>query len=117
PPGRTLTFLKHHLSPQWRFLVHTILHTFLKHHGVRSDDSLWDKPVEDFFSSESESDDDIEDYIPPIPYGAFKDWEIVRCSLRNTYYHVYYQENRRHKNFFYLKELLPDRPDSHRKFI
>ncbi|GJZ78365.1 hypothetical protein Tco_0643037 [Tanacetum coccineum] len=26
PPGRTLTFLKHHLSPQWRFLVHTILH-------------------------------------------------------------------------------------------
>ncbi|GKA81715.1 hypothetical protein Tco_0788407 [Tanacetum coccineum] len=78
-----------------------------KHHGVRSDDSLWDKPVEDFFSSESESDDDIEDYIPPIPYGAFKDWEIVRCPLRNTYYHVYYQENRRHKNFFYLKELLP----------
>ncbi|GJY73762.1 hypothetical protein Tco_0478193 [Tanacetum coccineum] len=55
----------------------------------------------------SESDDDIEDYIPPIPYGAFKDWEIVRCPLRNTYYHVYYQENRRHKNFFYLKELLP----------
>ncbi|GJS65929.1 hypothetical protein Tco_0680493 [Tanacetum coccineum] len=78
-----------------------------KHRGVRSDDSLWDKPVEDFFSSESESDDDIEDYIPPIPYGAFKDWEIVRCPLRNTYYHVYYQENRRHKNFFYLKELLP----------
>ncbi|GJV17924.1 hypothetical protein Tco_1363247 [Tanacetum coccineum] len=26
PPGRTLTFLKHHFSPQWRFLVHTILH-------------------------------------------------------------------------------------------
>ncbi|GJW30004.1 hypothetical protein Tco_0046879 [Tanacetum coccineum] len=39
-----------------------------KHRGVRSDDSLWDKPVEDFFSSESESDDDIEDYIPNIPY-------------------------------------------------
>ncbi|GJS06155.1 hypothetical protein Tco_0362951 [Tanacetum coccineum] len=52
-------------------------------------------------SSESESDDDIEEYIPPIPYGAFKDWEIVRCPLRNTYYHVYYQENRRHRNFFY----------------
>ncbi|GKD28411.1 hypothetical protein Tco_1239189 [Tanacetum coccineum] len=50
-----------------------------KHRGVRSDDSLWDKPVEDFFSSESESDDDIEDYIPPIPYGAFKDWEIIGC--------------------------------------
>ncbi|GJU77934.1 hypothetical protein Tco_1275004 [Tanacetum coccineum] len=78
-----------------------------KHRGVRSDTSLWDRPVDDFLSSESESDDDIEDYIPPIPYGAFKDWEIVRCPLRNTYYHVYYQENRRHKNFFYLKELLP----------
>ncbi|GKC41760.1 hypothetical protein Tco_1059482 [Tanacetum coccineum] len=78
-----------------------------KHHGVRSDDSLWDKPVEDFFSSESESDDDIEDYIPPLPYGAFKDWEIVRCPLSTTYYHVYYQENRRQKSFFYLKQLLP----------
>ncbi|GJW98591.1 hypothetical protein Tco_0180399, partial [Tanacetum coccineum] len=78
-----------------------------KHRGVRSDDSLWDKPVEDFFSSESESDDDMETYIPPIPYGAFKDWEIVRCPLSNTYYHVYYQENRRQKSFFYLKELLP----------
>ncbi|GJX79755.1 hypothetical protein Tco_0327904, partial [Tanacetum coccineum] len=78
-----------------------------KHRGVRSDTSLWDRPVDDFLSSESESDDDIEDYIPPIPYGAFKYWEIVRCPLRNTYYHVYYQENRRHKNFFYLKELLP----------
>ncbi|GJW21544.1 hypothetical protein Tco_0032166 [Tanacetum coccineum] len=66
-----------------------------KHRRVRSDDSLWDKPVEDFFSSESESDDDMKTYIPPIPYGAFKDWEIVRCSLSNTYYHVYYQENRR----------------------
>ncbi|GJZ78364.1 hypothetical protein Tco_0643036 [Tanacetum coccineum] len=75
--------------------------------GCGSDTSLWDRPVDDFLSSESESDDDIEDYIPPIPYGAFKDWEIVRCPLRNTYYHVYYQDNRRHKNFFYLKELLP----------
>ncbi|GJY64433.1 hypothetical protein Tco_0465893 [Tanacetum coccineum] len=63
--------------------------------------------VEDFFSSESESDDDMETYIPPIPYGAFKDWEIVRCPLSNTYYHVYYQENRRQQSFFYLKELLP----------
>ncbi|GKB13815.1 hypothetical protein Tco_0847738 [Tanacetum coccineum] len=60
-------------------------------HRVRSDTSLWDRPVDDFLSSESESDDDIEDYIPPIPYGAFKDWEIVRCPIRNTYYHVYYQ--------------------------
>ncbi|GJX22425.1 hypothetical protein Tco_0226870 [Tanacetum coccineum] len=57
--------------------------------------------------SESESDDDMENYIPPIPYGAFKDWEIVRCPLSTTYYHVYYQENRRQKSFFYLKQLLP----------
>ncbi|GJR18599.1 hypothetical protein Tco_0967126 [Tanacetum coccineum] len=48
-----------------------------KHRGWRSDTSLWDRPVDDFLSSESESDDDIEEYIPPIPYGAFKDWEIV----------------------------------------
>ncbi|GJU33834.1 hypothetical protein Tco_1182188 [Tanacetum coccineum] len=54
-----------------------------KHRGVRSDTSLWDRPVDDFLSSESESDDDIEDYIPPIPYGAFKDWEIVRCPLQD----------------------------------
>ncbi|GJS02859.1 hypothetical protein Tco_0319367 [Tanacetum coccineum] len=78
-----------------------------KHLGVRSDDFLWDKPVEDFFSSESESDDDMENYIPPLPYGAFKDWEIVRCPLSTTYYHVYYQENRRQKSFIYLKQLLP----------
>ncbi|GJV78652.1 hypothetical protein Tco_1514522 [Tanacetum coccineum] len=44
-----------------------------KHLGVRSDDFLWDKPVEDFFSSESESDDDMENYISPLPYGEFKD--------------------------------------------
>ncbi|GJT78728.1 transposase, MuDR, MULE transposase domain protein [Tanacetum coccineum] len=78
-----------------------------KHLGVRSDDFLWDKPVEDFFSSESESDDDMENYIPPLPYGAFKDWEIVSCPLSNNYYHVYYQENRRQKSFNYLKQLLP----------
>ncbi|GJS03404.1 hypothetical protein Tco_0319912, partial [Tanacetum coccineum] len=78
-----------------------------KHRGVRSDNSLWDKPVEDFFSSESESDDDMATYIPPLPYGAFKDWEMVICPLSNSYYHVYYQENRRQKSFFYLKELLP----------
>ncbi|GKE77236.1 hypothetical protein Tco_1543356 [Tanacetum coccineum] len=78
-----------------------------KHLGVRSDDFLWAKPVEDFFSSESESDDDMENYIPPLPYGAFQDWEIVSCPLRNSYYHVYYQENRRRRYFTYLKELLP----------
>ncbi|GKA06447.1 hypothetical protein Tco_0685671 [Tanacetum coccineum] len=78
-----------------------------KHRGVRSDDSLWDKPVEDFFSSESESDDDMENYIPPLPYGAFQDWEMVICPLSNSYYHVYYQENRRRRYFTYLKQLLP----------
>ncbi|GJT50125.1 hypothetical protein Tco_0976282 [Tanacetum coccineum] len=26
--------------------------------------------------SESESDDDMENYIPPLPYGEFKDWEM-----------------------------------------
>ncbi|GJR09522.1 hypothetical protein Tco_0792174 [Tanacetum coccineum] len=44
-----------------------------KHLGVRGDDVLWDKPVADYFSSESESDDDMENYIPPLPYGEFKD--------------------------------------------
>ncbi|GJU05335.1 hypothetical protein Tco_1121765 [Tanacetum coccineum] len=55
-----------------------------KHLGVRSDDFLWDKLVEDFFSSESESNDDMENYISPLPYGY-----------------------RRQKYFTYLKELLP----------
>ncbi|GJX79024.1 reverse transcriptase domain-containing protein [Tanacetum coccineum] len=62
-----------------------------KHRGVRSDTSLWDRPVDDFLSSESESDDDIEDYIPPIPYGAFKDWEIDLLLLRrrmNRYFRL-----------------------------
>ncbi|GJU49925.1 hypothetical protein Tco_1219480 [Tanacetum coccineum] len=35
-----------------------------KHRRMRSDDSLWDKPVEDFFSFESESDDDWRIYSP-----------------------------------------------------
>ncbi|GJV55638.1 hypothetical protein Tco_1456643 [Tanacetum coccineum] len=62
-----------------------------KHRGVRSDDFRWDKPVEDFFSSESESDDDLEHYIPPLPYGAFKDWEIDLLLLRrrmNRYFRL-----------------------------
>ncbi|GJT84081.1 hypothetical protein Tco_1058423 [Tanacetum coccineum] len=75
-----------------------------KHLGVRSDDCLWDKPVEDFFSSESESDDDMENYIPPLPYGEFKDWEMVSCPPGNSYIHVYYQQNRRRKYF----RLNPD---------
>ncbi|GJV03171.1 hypothetical protein Tco_1336740 [Tanacetum coccineum] len=59
-----------------------------KHRGVRSDDFLWDKPVEDFFSSESESDDDMENYIPPLPYGAFKDWEMGEPRRRNMYFRL-----------------------------
>ncbi|GJV81857.1 putative ribonuclease H-like domain-containing protein [Tanacetum coccineum] len=78
-----------------------------KHLGVRSDEFLWDKPVEDFFSSESESDADMENYIPPLPYGEFKDWEMVSCPPGNSYIHVYYQQNRRRKYFTYLKQLLP----------
>ncbi|GKF56620.1 hypothetical protein Tco_0166960, partial [Tanacetum coccineum] len=58
-----------------------------------------DKPVDDFFSSESESDDDMEKYIPPIPYGAFKDWEILLP-------HVYHEDllllRRRMNRYFRL---------------
>ncbi|GJU00356.1 putative ribonuclease H-like domain-containing protein [Tanacetum coccineum] len=64
--------------------------------------------VSDYVSSlprsESESDDDMENYIPPLPYSAFKDWEMVVCPLRNSCYHVYYQENRRRRYFW----LNPD---------
>ncbi|GKE50913.1 hypothetical protein Tco_1486069, partial [Tanacetum coccineum] len=67
-----------------------------KHRGVRSDDFLWDKPVEDFFSSESESDDDMKHYIPPLPYGEFKDWEMVSCPPGNNHIHVLHQRNRRY---------------------
>ncbi|GKA63984.1 hypothetical protein Tco_0763590, partial [Tanacetum coccineum] len=47
-----------------------------KHIGLRGADVLWDKPVEDFFSSESDSDDDLDNYIAPLPYAEFKDWEM-----------------------------------------
>ncbi|GJV36965.1 hypothetical protein Tco_1409442, partial [Tanacetum coccineum] len=70
-----------------------------RHLGVRGDDVLWDKPVADYFSSESESDDDMENYIPPLPYGEFQDWEMVSCPPGNNYIHVYYQQNRRRKYF------------------
>ncbi|GJX69093.1 hypothetical protein Tco_0304820 [Tanacetum coccineum] len=52
-----------------------------KHIGVRGDDILWDRPVEDFFSSESESDEDMENYSPPLPYGEFKDWEMDGMNM------------------------------------
>ncbi|GJV17736.1 hypothetical protein Tco_1363059 [Tanacetum coccineum] len=89
------------------FRGHYVSVTSRKHIGVRGDDILWDRPVEDFFSSESESDDDMENYSPPLPYGEFKDWEMVSCPPGNNYIHVYYQQNRRRKYFTYLKELLP----------
>ncbi|GJS53130.1 hypothetical protein Tco_0626492 [Tanacetum coccineum] len=54
-----------------------------KHRGVRSDDSLWDKPVEDFFSSESESDDDMANYIPPFPYVCIQRLGILLDPMSN----------------------------------
>ncbi|GJT64343.1 retrotransposon protein, putative, ty1-copia subclass [Tanacetum coccineum] len=45
-------------------------------------------------------------YFPPLPYGAFKDWEIVSCRLVTSIVSVI-SENRRRKYFTYLKELLP----------
>ncbi|GJW18549.1 hypothetical protein Tco_0025985 [Tanacetum coccineum] len=38
-----------------------------------------DKLLIQWLSSENESDDDMENYIPPLPYGEFKDWEKVSC--------------------------------------
>ncbi|GKD23281.1 hypothetical protein Tco_1224984, partial [Tanacetum coccineum] len=52
-----------------------------KHLGVRSAEFLWDKPVEDFFSSESESDDDMANYIPPLPYFRLNPDEDVGLDL------------------------------------
>ncbi|GJR94473.1 hypothetical protein Tco_0266647 [Tanacetum coccineum] len=66
-----------------------------------------DEIVASRLSSESESDDDMENYIPPLPYGEFKDWEMVSCPPGNSYIHVYHQQNRRRKYFTYLKQLLP----------
>ncbi|GJV24198.1 hypothetical protein Tco_1376893 [Tanacetum coccineum] len=50
------------------------------------------------------NDDDMEHYIPPLPYGEFKDWEMVSCPPGNNHIHVYYQQNRRRKYF----RLNPD---------
>ncbi|GJY55080.1 hypothetical protein Tco_0446744 [Tanacetum coccineum] len=48
---------------------------------VINDDSLWDKPVEDFFSSESESDEDMRElYSPLFSMAAFNDGESVASS-------------------------------------
>ncbi|GJX47969.1 hypothetical protein Tco_0273159 [Tanacetum coccineum] len=72
------------------------------------DDEIVDPRLKTFFSSESESDEDMENYIPPIRMEHLKIGEgLCRLPLSTTYYHVYYQENRRQKSFFYLKQLLP----------
>ncbi|GJY16019.1 hypothetical protein Tco_0386441 [Tanacetum coccineum] len=51
--------------------------------------------LKDVCHSRDESDDDMEHYIPPLPYGEFKDWEMVSCPPGNNHIHVYYQQNRR----------------------
>nr|GFB68289.1 hypothetical protein [Tanacetum cinerariifolium] len=48
-----------------------------KHLGERGEAFLCDRPVEDFFSSDSDSGDDDSEYS--LPYSEFKDWEVVRC--------------------------------------
>ncbi|GJU16986.1 hypothetical protein Tco_1144952 [Tanacetum coccineum] len=50
-----------------------------KHRGVRSDTSLWDRPFDDFLSSEREMMIDIEDYIPP--YSVWSIVKIVRLAV------------------------------------
>nr|GFA42535.1 hypothetical protein [Tanacetum cinerariifolium] len=76
-----------------------------KHLGERGEAFLCDRPVEDFFSSDSDSGDDDSEYS--LPYSEFQDWEVVRCPPGNSYIHVYHREDRRRKYFTYLKELLP----------
>nr|GFB27917.1 hypothetical protein [Tanacetum cinerariifolium] len=71
----------------------------------RGEAFLCDRPVEDFFSSDSDSGDDDSEYS--LSYSEFKDWEVVRCPPGNSYIHVYHREDRRQKYFTYLKELLP----------
>nr|GFB54952.1 hypothetical protein [Tanacetum cinerariifolium] len=76
-----------------------------KHLRERGEAFLCDRPVEDFFSSDSDSGYDDSEYS--LPYSEFKDWEVVRCLPGNSYIHVYHREDRRRKYFTYLKELLP----------
>ncbi|GKB21414.1 hypothetical protein Tco_0855337 [Tanacetum coccineum] len=47
-----------------------------------------DKLLIQWLSSENESDDDMENYIPPLPYGEFKDWEKVSCPQVTLFMHV-----------------------------
>ncbi|GJW17298.1 hypothetical protein Tco_0024734, partial [Tanacetum coccineum] len=61
-----------------------------KRRGVRSDDFFWDKPVKDFFSSESESDDDMETLTVPPSYCrdvvvAGNVIQTVQAGLRESY--------------------------------
>nr|GEW54519.1 reverse transcriptase domain-containing protein [Tanacetum cinerariifolium] len=76
-----------------------------KHLGERGEAFLCDRPVEDFFNSNSDSGDDDSEYS--LPYSEFKDWEVVRCPPGNSYIHVYHREDRRRKHF----RLNPDADD------
>nr|GFB58803.1 hypothetical protein [Tanacetum cinerariifolium] len=49
-----------------------------KHFMERGEAFLCNRPVEDFFSSDSDSGDDDSEYS--LSYSEFKDWEVVRCS-------------------------------------
>nr|GFD51279.1 hypothetical protein [Tanacetum cinerariifolium] len=51
--------------------------THRKHLGEGGEAFLCDKLVEDFFSSDSDSGDDDNEYS--LSYIEFKDWEVVRC--------------------------------------
>nr|GFB74508.1 hypothetical protein [Tanacetum cinerariifolium] len=62
----------------------------------RGEALLCDRPVEDFFSSDSDSGNDDSEYS--LPYSEFKDWEVVRCPPGNSNIHVYHREDRRRKD-------------------
>nr|GEW24561.1 hypothetical protein [Tanacetum cinerariifolium] len=76
-----------------------------KHLRERGEAFLCDRPVKDFFSSDSDSGDDDSEYS--LPYSEFQDWEVVRCPPGNSYIYVYHREDRRRKYFTYSKEFLP----------
>ncbi|GJY15243.1 hypothetical protein Tco_0385665 [Tanacetum coccineum] len=55
--------------------------------------------------SESESDDDMENYIPPLPYGEFKDWEIVSCPPIVTIIFMFISGEQAAKVLYLLKQF------------
>nr|GFC62620.1 hypothetical protein [Tanacetum cinerariifolium] len=75
-----------------------------KHLGERGEAFLCDRPIEDFFSSDSDSDDDDSEYS--LPYSEFQDWEVVRCPPGNSYIHVYHREDRRRKPMTFFVRLF-----------